>query len=115
LLDSLLARADVLLESLSAADAARLALDQEHLQQVNPALIALSITGFGRTGPRSGLLAPDLVTVATGGILNMSGDPRLPPCSPPEQQACYLTGAYAASAVVACLYGREADGLGDWV
>ncbi len=114
LLARLIRRADVLLESFSPGDAERLGLGEAELRDLNPGLVTVSITGFGKVGLRSSQLAPDIVTLATGGILNMSGDPNLPPCKPPEQQSYYFAGAYAAMAVLACLWGREADGLGDW-
>ena len=41
----------------------------------NPALVQVSLTPFGRTGPRAGWQTSDLVAGAMSGVLSISGTP----------------------------------------
>jgi crotonobetainyl-CoA:carnitine CoA-transferase CaiB-like acyl-CoA transferase len=105
LLLRLAAQADVLLESSPPGT-----LDVEALRAANPRLLVTSVTGFGQTGPHSGYACPDLVGMAMGGLMSISGDPALPPVKPPETQSYYFAGAYAALGTLLALYQRGKDG-----
>ena len=98
--------ADVLLESYAPGT-----LDYELFRERNPQLVMASITGFGQTGPHASWLAPDIVGVATGGLMYLSGDPSLPPVRPPETQAYYYASVFAVYAVLLALY----SGKGCWI
>ena len=108
-------RADVVLESFTPGYLDRLGLGYDQLRERNPGLVLASITGFGREGPRSRYLAPDIVGVAMGGIMFISGDPSLPPVSPPETQSFYYASIFAAYGVVLALFRRDATGLGQHI
>ncbi|MBX5490852.1 MAG: CoA transferase [Chloroflexi bacterium] len=108
----LVRRADVLLESFQPGTLARLGLDEGQLRAHNPGLIITSITGFGQTGPYRDYLCPDLVGLAAGGVLYMSGDPSLPPVQAPETQSFYFASLYAAFGTVLALWRRSHDGQG---
>ena len=43
------------------------------LRAANPALVGLSITPFGQTGPYSGFAATNIVAHAVGGIMSLTG------------------------------------------
>ena len=101
----LAAQADVLLESFPPGT-----LDLEALKAANPRLLVTSVTGFGQTGPHRGYACPDLVGMAMGGLMNISGDPALPPVKPPETQSYYFSSAYAALGTLLALYQRGKDG-----
>ena len=62
----LIARADVLIECETPGRLAGLGLDYPNLAEVKPDLIHVSITPFGRDGPRSGEAATDLTVLAGG-------------------------------------------------
>ena len=53
LFDRMLVWADVLVENFRPGVMERLGLTSEFLQQINPELIVLTITGFGSSGPRA--------------------------------------------------------------
>lgn len=108
----LVREADVLLESEQPGALAALGLDEARLRAANPALIHTSITGFGQEGPYRDYLSPDLVALAMGGILNMSGTPELPPVQAPETQASYFASLYGAMGTTLALLRRAADGQG---
>ncbi len=107
---ALLPTADALVEDRDPGDLDRLGLTDAALRQVNPALVHTSITGFGLTGPRRSYQAPDIVALAMGGILGISGDPERPPCTGPESQAFYIAGMHATFGTVLALFARPALG-----
>lgn len=103
---------DVLLESFAPGYLASLDLGYDALRERNPGLVVASITGFGQYGPHSGFLAPDIVGTAMGGLMYISGDPSLPPVTPPETQAYYFGSLFAAYGVLLALFARESTGRG---
>ena len=106
---------DVVLESFPPGHLAELGLGFDVLRERNPSLVVASITGFGQFGPHSGFLASDIVGVATGGLMYISGDSSLPPVKPPETQAFYLGSMFAAYGVLLALVARESTGEGRYV
>ena len=112
---ALIGRADALIEDQRPGYLDGLGLGHETLLERNPGLVHASITGFGLSGPYRDYKAPDMVTVAMGGILNLSGDPALPPCMPPETQSYYVACLHAAFGTLAALCGRAATGRGQLV
>ncbi|MEK7214852.1 MAG: CaiB/BaiF CoA-transferase family protein, partial [Chloroflexota bacterium] len=107
--------ADILLEDAAPGWFDTLGLSTSVLESTNPRLIHVSITGFGLDGPYRDFLAPELVAFAMGGLLNISGDPALPPCVAPESQSYYVASIHAAFGAMAALYSRDASGRGQLV
>ena len=103
-------RADVVIESFAPGRLDGLGLGWEALRERNPRLILASITGFGQYGPRAGWMAPDIVGVATGGLMYISGDPALPPVRPPETQGYYYASVFAAYGILLALWGGGGRG-----
>ena len=66
-------------------------------------------------GAASRLPLPDLVGLAVGGLMNISGDPALPPVNAPETQSFYFTCVYAALGTLLSLWRREQAGEGHHV
>ncbi len=81
----------------------------------NPRLIHVAMSGFGIGGPKSDWAAPDLVALAAGGQLRLSGDADRAPlrCSVP--QAWVHTSGDAADAALIALHERHSSGLGQVV
>ena len=112
---ALLATADVVLETFPPGALAALGLDHPDVVADHPRLIHCAITPFGRTGPYAHFAGGDLVCVAMGGNLGMTGEPDRPPvrCSMPT--AYYHAGPEAVIGVLAALYQREQTGRGQVV
>jgi crotonobetainyl-CoA:carnitine CoA-transferase CaiB-like acyl-CoA transferase len=68
------------------------------------------ISVFGQDGPYSGRTGLDRMGIAYGGLLALTGYPDRPPVRPGVSISDYLTGAFAAEAVVAALYRRDRPG-----
>lgn len=112
LFHELVQRADILLENFRPASAARLGVDPQQLLKLNPRLIVCSISGFGRTGPKSDLPGYDFAVQALSGLMSITGTPSGPPMKVGVAVTDVLTGLYAAVAVLACLQARTQSGHG---
>lgn len=111
----LAARADVVLETAAPGRLASLGIDFEDCRAAHPGLVWCALTPFGRSGPRAGWRAGDLVVVAMGGNLALTGHPDRPPvrCSMPT--AYYHAGPEAALGILMALHAREDTGRGQLV
>ncbi len=89
-------RADFWIESAAPGEMARHSLGYEELSRANPALIVVSITPFGQTGPKSGWAATDLVVQAAAGNLLLQGDEDRAPVRVSCAQAFHHAAAEAA-------------------
>lgn len=69
----LAASADLIIETEPPGRLAALGVDHADLVGVNPSLVQVSLTPFGRTGPRAHWQTSDLVAGALGGVLSVSG------------------------------------------
>jgi crotonobetainyl-CoA:carnitine CoA-transferase CaiB-like acyl-CoA transferase len=112
LFQELVRRSDVVLENFRAASAERLGLAPEQLLACNPRLIVCSISGFGRTGPWSDLPGYDFAIQGLSGLMSITGPVEGPPSKVGVAVTDIVTGLYAATAVLACLHGRQQSGHG---
>ncbi|HTT76169.1 MAG TPA: CaiB/BaiF CoA-transferase family protein, partial [Candidatus Binataceae bacterium] len=85
------------------------------LHELNPALIMLSITPFGQTGPYGDYAADDTVLTALGGMLYVNGFPGRQPVRPLGLQAYHSSAYYALIAAMCALFARDREGLGQWI
>ncbi|GAA4546731.1 CoA transferase [Pseudonocardia xishanensis] len=106
---------DVLLESFGAAEAASLGLTPAGLLAANPALVVVSVTDFGRTGPWADRVATEDVLAAAGGVLSRSGLPGGTPLLPPAGLVGQTVGVHAAWAALVAYVKRVRTGVGEHV
>lgn len=111
-LDALLARADVLVENFRPGVMARLGYGPAALEERFPHLVALSLSGFGHTGPWSQRPAYDAVVQGMAGVMTITGDPDGPPVKPGVPLADLSAGLYGAVAVLAALHERARTSRG---
>jgi crotonobetainyl-CoA:carnitine CoA-transferase CaiB-like acyl-CoA transferase len=117
LLRRLIEGADIFLESQPPGRLAALKLDYPDLQALNPRLIMVSITPFGRSAPRADEQATDLTLLAGGGPVWSCGydDHLLPPVRGGGNQG-YQTGChFAVMAALVALLHRQRTGRGQHV
>ena len=107
--------ADIVVESFAPGKMAARSLGWETLKQVNPALILMSITPFGQTGPFRDFLADDTVLAAQGGMLYVNGWPGRQPVRPFGLQAYHASAYFGAIATLCALFARDRDGRGQWI
>jgi crotonobetainyl-CoA:carnitine CoA-transferase CaiB-like acyl-CoA transferase len=104
--------ADVVVDNFRPGVMARLVVDHETLQQHNPKIITVSITGFGETGPLRNKPAFDLVVQAYSGHMEITGERGGPPARAGVPLADISGGIYSAISVLGALVGRELHGNG---
>jgi crotonobetainyl-CoA:carnitine CoA-transferase CaiB-like acyl-CoA transferase len=73
---SLAEQADLVVDTMAPQRLAELGIDHPQLVEANPALVQVSLTPFGRTGPRADWQTSDLVAGAMSGVLSISGTPE---------------------------------------
>lgn len=111
----LVARADVVVEDFSPGSLAAMGLGYDVLLGRRDNLILVSVSGFGQDGPYAHYKTTDLIGNAMGGLLYISGDPKMTPCNPPETQSFYYTCLFACYGVMLSLWQRQTRGIGAWV
>ncbi|HET6883280.1 MAG TPA: CaiB/BaiF CoA-transferase family protein [Pirellulales bacterium] len=104
--DDLVRRADVLVENFLPDSLARLGLEPQRLRQINPGLVACSISGYGRTGPLAAVPGYDLMMQASAGIMSITGEPDGAPMKVGVAITDVITGLYAAVSVLVGLHAR---------
>jgi crotonobetainyl-CoA:carnitine CoA-transferase CaiB-like acyl-CoA transferase len=103
-LDLLVPRCDVVIDSFRPRTATRLGVDVPAVRRRNPSVICASITGFGKTGPYADRAAHDINYEALAGLLSLSGDePRVPGLLIGDIGAAFQ----ATSQILAALFMRE--------
>ena len=111
----LVAGADFVIESFPAERAQALGAGYETLAAINPALIVVSISPFGRTGPKADWPATDLTVWAASGAHALAGDADRAPVRTSVPQSFLHAGADAAGAALIALQARHVDGRGQHV
>ncbi len=111
----LVAGAHFLIESDNPGAMAKLGLAYDDLAAVNKALVYVSITPFGQTGPKAGYAGSDLIVWAAGGPLALTGDDDRPPVRVSALQAYAHAGAEAAVAALIAHHERQRSGIGQHV
>ena len=104
--------ADIFVESSTPGEMKARGLDHETLSAINPALLYVSISPFGQTGPNALQPATDLTLSAAGGLMNLQGDKDRPPVPVGYPEASHHGAVQAAADVVSALYSRHRDGRG---
>ena len=103
---------DVLLETFPPGFMDSLGLGYDGLATENPGLIYGSLTGFGQTGPYKDYKSSDLIGLAMGGYMFVTGWPHTPPTRLWGSQAYHTVSNRAYIAILLALYHRLATGQG---
>ena len=118
-LAELLAEADLFVHDLAPRTATELGLAAESLREQHPALVTLSVTPFGQTGPYANWRAEELQVVHGGGwgwlAPGCIPDAELPPLKPHGHQAAFQSGFAAACAALAAVDRAQRTGRGEHI
>ncbi|WP_375000627.1 CaiB/BaiF CoA transferase family protein [Aeromicrobium sp. CTD01-1L150] len=107
LLTSLASHCDVLVENFKPGVMDRLGVGRDVIKTVNPDLIFVSSSGYGRDSDYSGMSAMDLTVQAVAGVMSTTGFPDAPPVKAGPAIVDFLTGVHVFAGICASLYGRE--------
>ncbi len=108
-------KADVLVENFRTGAMERLGIGHEALTEINPRLIYLSLSGFGRTGPRAPDPAYDMIIQGMSGIMSVTGEPGGRPVRVGTSIGDLSAALFGVIGVVLALYRRERTGRGGFV
>jgi len=115
LLKKLVAQADFLIESFSPGYLEGLGLSYAELAKINPKLVMVSITPFGQDGPYSNYEATDIVGMALGGFMYLTGDDDRAPVRISFPHFYLHGGAAGATAAMLAHTYRVTSGQGQYV
>ena len=107
--------ADIVVENFRPRSLPAMGITYESLSGDNPALVMVSISNFGQTGPYRDYDATDIVAYALGGIQYIFGSNEREPLKHAFNQAQYKAGTNAASAALIAIYHRMMTGEGQRV
>ena len=105
-------RADVLVENFRTGVLDRLGLGFASLQERNPRLVVLSVTGFGHDGPEGGRAGYDQIAQGEAGLMSLTGAGPEDPQRVGVPISDLLAGMYGAYGVLAALHERDRTGVG---
>ncbi len=108
----LAAVADVVIDNLAPGTMRRLGLDYARLRRARPDIIALSLTGFGATGPYRSYVAYGPCINAVSGLTFMTGYEGRLPQSPSSGWTDHMAAQAGALAVMLAIHQRRATGRG---
>lgn len=112
IMNRLLKKADVFVESYSPGTAERHGFGYENLCKINPKIIYASINGFGKLGPMNMRRGYDIVTQAASGMLHQNGLPAESECALPTGIIDQCAGVSLAYGITVALFHRERTGEG---
>ncbi|MDO8671394.1 MAG: CoA transferase [Dehalococcoidia bacterium] len=115
LFKDLVKQADIVIESFAPRVMPSLGLDYETLKQINPDLLMSSISNFGQTGPYKDYLLTEMLGLAIGGLMSITGDPEREPLKLGAKLAQYITGLHAYMATMVAIHCRDNTGIGQQV
>jgi glutaryl-CoA transferase len=106
----LLSRSDVLVENNRPGGLERLGFPDDEIGRLNPALVHLSITGYGPDGPDADRPGYDFVIQAVAGLMSITGPDGGAPTKIGVAIADLAAGMLGAVAVLAALLARGREG-----
>jgi len=114
-LRDLIERADIVVENFRPGVLDRLGFSPAAMHELNPALVILSITGFGHDGPESSRSGYDQILQGEAGLMSLTGSGPDDPQRVGVPIADLLSGMYGAFGLLAALLQRERTGQGQIV
>jgi crotonobetainyl-CoA:carnitine CoA-transferase CaiB-like acyl-CoA transferase len=112
IVERLLGRADVFVQSLRAGAVEELGLDWPHVSALNPRLVYCSVTAYGTEGPLKDRPGYDPLMQAYGGMMSINGHPGQPPARVPVSVVDMGTGMWAVMGILGALRERDRTGRG---
>lgn len=113
ILEKLIKRADVLVESFRPGVMAKMGLSYEAIHALNPRLIYCSISGYGQKGPLCDRPGFDVMIQAESGLMDITGFDV--PTRVGVAIADLVGGLYGAQGILTALIAREKTGEGQHI
>jgi crotonobetainyl-CoA:carnitine CoA-transferase CaiB-like acyl-CoA transferase len=111
-LEDLVRHSDAVFSNLRGDLPAKLRLRYEDLAHVNSAIVCVSLSGFGMTGPRAAEGAYDVTVQALAGWMAVTGGPEAPPTKSGLSLVDFASGYVATIGLLAGVWQARRDGIG---
>jgi formyl-CoA transferase len=111
----LVAASDVLVQNFVPGTLDKTGFGYDPCRAIRPDLVYCSISGFGLAGPDRERAAYDQIAQGVGGLMSLIGEPGAPPQRVGIALTDIMAGMFAATAVLAALFHRQATGEGQHV
>ncbi len=108
----LAAESDIVIENFRRGTTERFNLGYSQLSEFNPRIIYVAISAFGSDGPDRDKAGVDLLMQAATGLMSITGEQGRPPVRAGTSLIDLTAGANAVQGILAALYVRERNGLG---
>lgn len=115
ILQRLVSKSDIVVETFSPGYLKELGLDYEALTEINPRLILVSVTGFGHSEHYRQHKSCDIIASAMGGQMYICGSSDTPPLKPYGEQSYYAASLFAASGILIALRERNRSNSGQHI
>lgn len=115
MVNKLIARADVLIQSFRPGIMERLGFDYASVHRLNQRLVYGEVTGYGKKGPWRNKPGQDLLAQSLSGLPWLNGNASQPPLPFGLSVADLFAGAHLVQGILACLVRRGVTGQGGYV
>jgi crotonobetainyl-CoA:carnitine CoA-transferase CaiB-like acyl-CoA transferase len=110
--ERLVARSDALFNNLRGDQVASLRLAYDDVREINPAIVCVSLSAYGRSGERASYPGYDALVQAEAGWASLTGEPEGPPTRSGLPLADYAAGCAAALGLMVALFDAKRTGRG---
>jgi crotonobetainyl-CoA:carnitine CoA-transferase CaiB-like acyl-CoA transferase len=104
--------ADAVMNNLRGDQPEKLGLDYPSLSAVNPAIVCVHLSAYGRDNARADWPGYDFLMQAEAGLMSLTGDPEAAPARTGTSMIDCMAGMTAAAALLAALHGAKRTGKG---
>lgn len=111
-LKRLVATADAVMNNLRGDQPEKLGLDYKTLKAVNPAVVCLHISAYGRDNERKAWPGYDFLMQAEAGLMTLTGEPDGPPQRFGSSMIDFMTGMTGAIGLLSCIIRARQTGKG---
>ena len=112
ILRRLIMKANVVVENYRPGTLEKLGVGWADFKEINPRLVWLSVTGYGRTGPGAGAPAYDSMIQAFTGMMGITGEPKGKPVRSGGSPIDIATGYLAWGSIMTGIHTVEKTGKG---
>ena len=110
--DRLVSTADAVINNLRGDQPAKLGLDYAGLKRLNPRIVCLHISAYGRDNDRRSWPGYDYLMQAEAGIMALTGEPDGPPSRVGCSMVDFTTGLTGVVGLLACIMRARQTGVG---
>jgi crotonobetainyl-CoA:carnitine CoA-transferase CaiB-like acyl-CoA transferase len=109
---ALVAKADAVVNNLRGDVPEKLGLDYDALSRVNPAIVCLHISAYGRDNERASWPGYDFLMQAEAGLMDLTGEPEGAPSRFGTSIIDCMSGVTGAAALLGCVLRAKRTGKG---